>query len=318
MPAGFCVTTAGFQRATADAPSLDEQLDRLSRLEPDDRKAIRALSAEIRQTLEGVAFPEDVAASITHELVRLGDSGENPDRASANATGLRGERAAYAVRSSATAEDLPAASFAGQQDTFLNVFGPATILRHVSRCWASLFTERAVTYRLRNGIDHRKVRMAVVVQQMVFPRAAGTLFTADPITSNRKVACVEASFGLGEGLVTGLVNPDVYRVRTGRSSPRRSPPSGWRSKPRRRAARKSGRSIPSGRNSRRCRTRRSCGSHAWADASKRTSVTLRTSNGAWSTTRFTSSRADRSPRCSRSPRPAIERTTSTSPSVTSR
>src|SRR5205814_8611246 len=126
-----------------------------------------------------------------------------------------GEHAAYAVRSSGTAEDLPAASFAGQQDSYLNVVGPAAILRHVSRCWASLFTERAVTYRLRNGFDHRKVDMAVVVQQMVFPRASGILFTADPVTGNRKVSSVDASFGLGEALVAGLVNPDVYKVRDG-------------------------------------------------------------------------------------------------------
>ncbi|WP_240759856.1 rifamycin-inactivating phosphotransferase, partial [Phytoactinopolyspora endophytica] len=123
------------------------------------------------------------------------------------------EEAAYAVRSSATAEDLPTASFAGQQDTYLNVVGPEAILKHVSRCWASLFTERAVTYRLQNGFDHRKVHMAVVVQQMVSSDAAGILFTADPVTSNRKVTTVEASFGLGEALVSGLVNADVYKVR---------------------------------------------------------------------------------------------------------
>src|SRR5205807_5005278 len=87
------------------------------------------------------------------------------------------------------------------------------ILQHVGQCWASLFTERAVTYRLRNGFDHRKVNMAVVVQQMVFPQSAGILFTADPVTGNRKVASVEASFGLGEALVSGRVNADVYKVR---------------------------------------------------------------------------------------------------------
>src|SRR6202011_5556210 len=124
-------------------------------------------------------------------------------------------RAAYAVRSSATAEDLPTASFAGQQDTYQNVVGLAAILEHISRCWASLFTERAVTYRLWNGFDHRLVDMAVVVQQMVFPDASGVLFTADPVTSNRKVASVEASFGLGEALVSGLVNADMYKVRDG-------------------------------------------------------------------------------------------------------
>jgi rifampicin phosphotransferase len=197
VPAGFCVTTHAFRRIMEDAPSIDDRLDRLSRLSPDDREAIRTLSAEIRRTLEGIVIPGDLAAAITRALAPLG------------------EHAACAVRSSATAEDLPAASFAGQQDTYLNVVGPAAILQHVSRCWASLFTERGVTYRLRNGFDHQTVHMAVVVQQMVFPQAAGILFTADPVTSNRKVACVEASFGLGEALVSGLVNADVYRVRDG-------------------------------------------------------------------------------------------------------
>jgi rifampicin phosphotransferase len=197
VPAGFCVTTDAFQRIMAEAPSIDDRLDRLSRLKPDDREAIRALSAEIRRTLEGIAIPDDLAAAITRPLARLG------------------EQAAYAVRSSATAEDLPTASFAGQQDTYLNVAGPAAILQHVSRCWASLFTERAVTYRLQNGVDHRKVDMAVVVQRMVFPQASGILFTADPVTGNRKVASVDASFGLGEALVSGLVNADLFKVRDG-------------------------------------------------------------------------------------------------------
>ncbi len=197
VPAGFCVTTEAFQRIMAQAPSVEDRLDRLSRLKPEDREAIRALSAEVRRSVEGIAIPQDLASAITRAL------------------GPLGEHVAYAVRSSATAEDLPTASFAGQQDTYLNVAGPAAILQHVTRCWASLFTERAVTYRLRNGFDHRKVRMAVVVQQMVFPQAAGVLFTADPVTSSRRVASVEASFGLGETLVSGLVNADVYKVRDG-------------------------------------------------------------------------------------------------------
>ncbi|MFH8410334.1 rifamycin-inactivating phosphotransferase [Streptomyces sp. NPDC018019] len=197
VPAGFCVTTDAFRRIMAEAPSIDELLDRLSRSDPDDREAVRALGAEIRKTIEGIAMPDDLASAITRALARLGD------------------RAAYAVRSSATAEDLPTASFAGQQDTYLNVVGPATILQHVSRCWASLFTERAVSYRRRNGIDHRTVHMAVVVQRMVVPRAAGVLFTADPVTGDRKAATVDAGFGLGEALVSGLVNPDVFTVRDG-------------------------------------------------------------------------------------------------------
>ncbi len=197
VPAGFCVTTDAFRRVMATAPWIDGQLDRLGRLDPSDRQAIGPLSAQIRAAIEAIALPDDLAEAITRSVIWLGG------------------QAAYAVRSSATAEDLPTASFAGQQDTYLNVVGPAAILRDVSRCWASLFTERAVTYRLRNGFDHRKVQMAVVVQQMVFPQAAGVLFTADPVTSNRKVVSIEASFGLGEALVAGLVNPDVYQVRDG-------------------------------------------------------------------------------------------------------
>ncbi len=197
VPAGFCVTTYGFRRIVTMVPWIDDRLDRLSCLDPGDQHAIRTISAEIRRTLEGIAIPDDLAAAITGSLTRLGT------------------QAAYAVRSSATAEDLPTASFAGQHDTYLNVVGLAAILQHVSRCWASLFTERAVTYGLRNGFDHRKVQMAVVVQQMLFPQASGILFTADPVTSNRKVVSIEAGFGLGEALVAGLVNPDVYKVRDG-------------------------------------------------------------------------------------------------------
>jgi pyruvate,water dikinase len=116
VPAGFCVTTAAFHRMMADAPSMEDRLDRLSRLRPDEREAIRALSAEIRATLEAIAIPDDVAAAIATSLARLG------------------EHRAYAVRSSATSEDLPTASFAGQQDTYLNVVGAAAILQQVSRC----------------------------------------------------------------------------------------------------------------------------------------------------------------------------------------
>src|SRR5438045_9204867 len=155
VPAGFCVTTDAFRRIMAEAPSIDERLDRLSRMNPDDRVAIRTLSAEIRRTLEGITIPDDLARAIPFALAR------------------RGDQAAYAVRSSATAEDLPTASFAGQHDTYLNVVGPAAILEHISRCWASLFTERAVTYRLRSGLDRTMIHMAVAVQQMLFPQAAG-------------------------------------------------------------------------------------------------------------------------------------------------
>ncbi len=162
-------------------------------------KAVGALSFEIRQAIEEIAIPDEVEVAVTRALAELG----NP------------EHDAHAVRSSATAEDLPTASFAGQQDSYLNVVGPAAVLDGVKRCWASLFTDRAVVYRQRNGFDHRTTRMAVVVQRMVFPNAAGILFTADPATGNRTLSSVEATFGLGETLVSGRVNPDVFKVRDG-------------------------------------------------------------------------------------------------------
>jgi pyruvate,water dikinase len=197
VPPGFCVTTDAFRRIMAASPSMDDLLGRLSQLGPTDRAGIRALSVEIRQTIERTAMPDDIAAAIAGALTRLG------------------EQTACAVRSSATAEDSPTASFAGQHDTYLNIAGRAAILEHVRRCWASLFSERAVTYRLRHEIYPRKVSMAVVVQRMVLADASGILFTADPITGNRKVALVEATPGLGEALVSGHVNADVYRVRDG-------------------------------------------------------------------------------------------------------
>ncbi|HET7274102.1 MAG TPA: rifamycin-inactivating phosphotransferase [Longimicrobiaceae bacterium] len=197
VPAGFCVTTDAFRRVVAEVPLIDELVGRLSSVNADDREAIGALSAEVRATIEAMAIPDDIAEAIAGSITRLG------------------EGAAYAVRSSATAEDSPTTSFAGQHDSYLNVVGTEAVLSHIRRCWGSLFTERAVNYRLRNGIDHQSVRMAVIVQRMVFPQAAGILFTADPVTGNRKVTSVEAGFGLGEALVSGIVNPDVYKVREG-------------------------------------------------------------------------------------------------------
>jgi pyruvate,water dikinase len=142
-------------------------------------------------------MPSDVEQPIRDRLARLGSD------------------VPCAVRSSATAEDLPSSSFAGQQDTYLNVRGADAVLCDVRRCWASLFTDRAVAYRIKAGFDHRAVQLSVVVQRMVFPEAAGIMFTADPVSSNRKVVSIDAGFGLGEAMVSGLVTPDTYRVRSG-------------------------------------------------------------------------------------------------------
>src|SRR4030095_7494688 len=198
IPDGFCISTAAFKRIIREASSLNTLLDQLSLLKLGDRDKIIEHSSEIQRVIEGIVIPQDMYEEITRGLSRLGE--QNP----------------CAVRSSATAEDLQTASFAGQQDTYLNIIGKEAILKHVSKCWASLFTERAIMYRIQNGFDHRKVYLAVVVQKMVFPLAAGILFTADAITSNRKVSSIDASFGLGEALVSGLVNADIYKVRNGK------------------------------------------------------------------------------------------------------
>ncbi len=197
VPPGYCVTTAAYRKVVAGVPALDEYLDRLSGLDPDDRGAITDISAAVRRLVAGSDVPDDVATEIVRPLARFGDAH------------------GYAVRSSATAEDLPTASFAGQQDTYLDVVGPAAVLEHVRSCWASLFTERSVAYRLRHGVDHRTVAMAVVVQRMVSPDASGVLFTADPVTGNRRVVGIEATPGLGEALVSGRLTPDVWTVRDG-------------------------------------------------------------------------------------------------------
>jgi rifampicin phosphotransferase len=197
VPDGFCVTTDAFREIVAATPGLDELLENLAGLRADDRTGIAECSGGIRGAIEAASVPDEIARAIAARVAELG------------------AHQAYAVRSSATAEDLPSASFAGQQDTYLNVVGAASLLQHVRRCWASLFTARAVTYRIERAFDPRKLHMAVVVQKMVFPQAAGVLFTADPASSDRTVVSIDATLGLGEALVSGLVNPDNYKVRGG-------------------------------------------------------------------------------------------------------
>ncbi|MEH7628613.1 phosphoenolpyruvate synthase [Bacillus subtilis] len=197
VPEGFCVTTVGYQKAIEQNETLQVLLDQLAMLKVEDRDQIGNISRKIRQIIMEVDIPSDVVKAVAHYLSQFG------------------EEHAYAVRSSATAEDLPHASFAGQQDTYLNIIGVDAILQHISKCWASLFTDRAVIYRMQNGFDHSQVYLSVIVQRMVFPQASGILFTADPITSNRKVLSIDAGFGLGEALVSGLVSADCYKVQDG-------------------------------------------------------------------------------------------------------
>ena len=198
VPEGFCVTTEAYKIMTGNNEELKGLLDELSQLKVEDREKVSEVSKKVRLCLESISISKDIEEEIAGYLTRFG------------------EKDAYTVRSSATAEDLPTASFAGQQDTYLNIIGKAAILKHISKCWASLFTDRAVIYRLQKGFDHRKVQLSVVVQKMVFPQASGIMFTADPVTSNRKVLSIDAGYGLGEALVSGLVNADNYKVCKGK------------------------------------------------------------------------------------------------------
>ncbi|CAM4233556.1 phosphoenolpyruvate synthase [Bacillus wiedmannii] len=195
VPEGFCVTTVGYEKAIEQNEELQTLLQQLTKLKKEERAQIGEMSKKIREVIMAVKIPSEVVEAVAHYLSRFGNEH------------------AYAVRSSATAEDLPYASFAGQQDTYLNIIGKEAILQHVRKCWASLFTERAVMYRMQNDFEHNQVSICVVVQKMVFPEASGILFTADPVTSNRKVVSIDASFGLGEALVSGLVSADNYKVK---------------------------------------------------------------------------------------------------------
>ncbi|MEV4114812.1 rifamycin-inactivating phosphotransferase [Nonomuraea sp. NPDC049695] len=196
VPPGFCVTTEAYRAVVESDGTVAGLIDGLSGLRADDRGGIAEAAARIRTAVETLPVPPEIEGDILRHLDELGDG-------------------PWAVRSSATAEDLPSSSFAGQQDTYLNVSGVQAVLANVRRCWASLFTDRAVAYRIKSGFDHRAVRVSVVVQRMVFPEAAGIMFTADPVTGNRNVVSIDAGFGLGEAFVSGVANADNYRVRAG-------------------------------------------------------------------------------------------------------
>ena len=195
VPPGFCVSTEAYELVTAalDLAGVVAALDRVDRADPEGRSS---LAARVREMVGAADMPSEVARAVSSAYEALPGGPEVP----------------VAVRSSATAEDLPTASFAGQQDTYLNVVGTAAVLDAVRRCWASLWNERAVMYRSVNGIPNATVRLAVVVQRMVDADVAGVLFTADPVSGARHRAVVDASPGLGEAVVSGAVNPDRFVV----------------------------------------------------------------------------------------------------------
>lgn len=194
VPPGFCITTAAFHAFITHDPSVADIYDQLAALTTDDLERVRQVGARVRERLTAVAIPHPIAQAIV------------------TAWQTAGTNHAYAIRSSATAEDLPTASFAGQQDTYLNIIGQEPLLEHVRRCWVSLFTDRAILYRIQNGFDHHDVALSVVVQQMVLPTVSGILFTADPVSGHRHTTTIDASYGLGEALVSGIVSADLYKV----------------------------------------------------------------------------------------------------------
>lgn len=198
VPQGFCVTTRAYRAFIQQSSEINRLFDLLDRLNPDDLEQTRKLGQSIREHLQSIPMPEDIKVCILE------------------AFHTAGKDKAYAIRSSATAEDLPSASFAGQQETYLNIRGSEQLLEAIKKCWVSLFTDRAITYRAKNSFGHHSVFLSVVVQEMVFPEIAGVMFTADPLTGRRKTVSVNASFGLGEALVSGLVTADSYQVRSGK------------------------------------------------------------------------------------------------------
>jgi len=205
IPEAFCITTIAYVEIFKDNKELDALLNELAQVKINDLDCISRISSEIRDIIIKTNIPESIIDEINYHFEKLGKD------------------KSYAVRSSATAEDLPTASFAGQHDTYLNIIGFDSILKHISKCWASLYTDRAIIYRTQNDFDHKEVNLAVVVQQMIFPDASGVMFTADPISSNRKTLSIDASFGLGEVLVSGHVNSDIYKVCDGRITERKIP-----------------------------------------------------------------------------------------------
>ncbi|MEO8611031.1 MAG: PEP/pyruvate-binding domain-containing protein [Chloroflexota bacterium] len=195
VPTGFIISTEAY-RAFVEVNQLQSRILTLaSYLSADDLSALEHTSNEISALFEQGVMPADIAIEINSAYNAL----DKP-------------QAAVAVRSSATAEDLPGLAFAGQQDTYLNIMGEEAVLKAVKQCWGSLWTARAIAYRTRNHILPKDVALAVVIQTMVASESSGVVFTANPLTGRRDEMVIDASFGLGEAIVSGQVEPDHYAV----------------------------------------------------------------------------------------------------------
>ncbi|WP_409200524.1 phosphoenolpyruvate synthase [Methanobrevibacter sp. DSM 116169] len=198
VPPGFVVTAETYEKFMIDAGINDEVMNILSTLDINDTKALQAASEKIKEIIINTPIPDDMSTLILEAYNQLGQK-------------VNDDNVDVAIRSSATAEDLPEASFAGQQDTFLHISGRDKVIEYVRKCWASLFEARAIFYREENDFDHSKVFIAVVVQQMVNSDKAGVMFTVNPSTGE-EIALIEGSWGLGESVVSGDVTPDNYIV----------------------------------------------------------------------------------------------------------
>ena len=193
VPPGFIVTAHAYFDFLQRTKITDKIRELLKPLDSNDSKQLQQIAGEVKQVILNAAFPPDLASEIKEAYAKMG-------------------KGLVAVRSSATAEDLPEASFAGQQRTFLNVQGEEELVTAVQGCWASLFEPRAIFYREHQGFDHFKVGIAVPIQKMVQSQSSGVMFTLEPVTSDRSKIIIEAVFGLGEAIVGGEVNPDLYIV----------------------------------------------------------------------------------------------------------
>lgn len=194
VPQGFCITTEVFSLFLEESGSSEEIYNLLDNCEVGDTLGVKSISEEIRVLLLKTEIPDSIKQIVEAEWNRIG------------------AEKGYAVRSSATAEDLPEASFAGQQSTYLNIHGIDELFLSIKECWISLFSDRSILYRIKNSFNHRDIKLAVVIQEMVESEKSGVMFTADPLTSNLNSISIDASYGLGETLVSGLVNPDHFSV----------------------------------------------------------------------------------------------------------
>ncbi len=199
VPPGFAVTTDSYAAFIDEAGIKDRIYSILKDLDPDNIDVLNKAAADIQELIKTAAIPKEIQQAIGNNYSGLCQACDI-------------DKVPVAVRSSATAEDLPTASFAGQQDTYLWVLGTDPVVQNVQNCWASLFTPRAISYRIKNNFPHEQVLISVGVQKMVNSRAAGVMFTLNPTDGDISKVVIEGSWGLGETVVSGSVNPDKFVV----------------------------------------------------------------------------------------------------------